>query len=281
MSRKLMDPDRFESMIADFRQLFSRQRQRRRRRMKKFFSKFDRLLDEQRQKRLHRIKEFLSLFGRHFAKTGRPIAPTRGQPPEERAERLRDFFTTWEDERPEPAADFNVFPLLRVKNNEVIHSRFLSWLFDCRESHGQQHLFAEAFLKRCGLSPEEETLRRYSVRAEFSQRESVIDIVMYRQWDFIVYVENKINAGEQSDQLAREYRDMRRFGRVLHVPDDRQIAVFLTPTGRDPVSDDPARWLCLSYPQLADILRPTLEDISDPRARFIVRDWLKTADSLR
>ncbi|MFP3904931.1 MAG: PD-(D/E)XK nuclease family protein, partial [Armatimonadota bacterium] len=156
-----------------------------------------------------------------------------------------------------------------------------SWLFDRREGHGQQHLFAEAFLSRCGLSLEEETLRRYSVRTEFSQRESVIDIVIYRQWDFIVYVENKVNAGEQRDQLAREYRDMRRFGRILHVPDDRQIAVFLTPTGREPVSDDPTRWICLSYPQLADTLRTTLEDISDPRARFIVQDWLKTAESLR
>lgn len=281
MSRNLMDPDRFETMIADFRQLFAEQRQQRRQRMKKFFSEFDRLLDEQRQERLHRMEEFLSLFARHFAKTGRALAPTRRQPPEERAERLLDFFSTWEDERPAPAVDFNVFPLLRVKNDEVIHSRFLSWLFDPRESHGQQHLFTEAFLKRCGLSPEEETLRGYKVRAEFSQLESIIDIVIYRQWDFIVYIENKINAGEQSDQLAREYRDLRRFGRILHVPDDRQIAVFLTPTGREPVSDDPARWLCLSYPKLADILRSTLDNISDPRARFIVRDWLKTADSLR
>lgn len=281
MSRNLMDPDRFETMIADFQQLFAEQRQKRRQRMKECFSDFDGLFAEQRQNRHRRMDEFLSLFARHIAETSRDIAPTRRRSPEERTERLRDFLSTWEDERPGPAVDFNVFPLLRVKNDEVIHSRFLSWLFDCRETHGQQHLFAEAFLKRCGLPPEEETLRGYKVRAEFSQRESVIDIVIYRQWDFIVYIENKINAGEQSDQLAREYRDMQRFGRILHVSDDRQIAVFLTPSGREPVTDDPARWLCLSYPQLADILRSTLQDISDPRARFIVQDWLKTAESLR
>ncbi|MFO7948090.1 MAG: PD-(D/E)XK nuclease family protein [Armatimonadota bacterium] len=253
-----MHKERFEAMVADFQQLFAEQRTKRRRRMEEFFA----------------------LLAQGFAETGKKIEPKQ-QTPQEPIERLRDFFSTWEKERPQPAVDFNVFPLLRVNNDEVIHSRFLSWLFDRRESHGQQHLFAGALLELCGLYVEEETLQHYSVYPEFSQAESIIDIVIYRQWDFIVYLENKINAGEQSDQLAREYRDMRRLARTLHVPEDRQIAVFLTPTGRKPVSDDAARWLCISYPQFADTLRPTLDDISDPRTKFIVGDWLKTADSLR
>jgi hypothetical protein len=102
-----------------------------------------------------------------------------------------------------------------------------------------------------------------------------------RHWDFIVYVENKVYAAEGSRQAEREMRDLRRIGQRMGVPRDRQIAVFLTPLGRGPVTGDPDEWVSISYLELADTLRKLLADVSHPRTRYIVEDWIDTVTAWR
>ncbi|MGM0494497.1 MAG: PD-(D/E)XK nuclease family protein, partial [Armatimonadota bacterium] len=197
--------------------------------------------------------------------------------------RIEQFFTVWEAgwEDLTPASDFNTFALLQRTHEEVIHTQFLAWLFDRHGDHGQRHLFMSALLDLCSLSPRDDWERGYVVRPEFARAEAQIDIMVARCFDFLIYIENKINAGDQRRQVDREFRDMRRTGGVMHVPAERQVAVYVTRTGRDPTSGDTDRWLCISHEQLAAALRPALEHVSSRRVRFIVEDWMRTVRSWR
>jgi len=67
----------------------------------------------------------------------------------------------------------------------------------------------------------------------------------------------------------------------MSVPVRRQVAVFLTPCGRDPETGNPDDWLALSYERFAAAIRRTAGDISDASVRFIVEHWLATVTSWR
>jgi hypothetical protein len=218
----MMNSGRFESMMAGFRML----RQRRRR------------------KRRERISGFLSVWEERFPPSEigpqKPPKPSRAGRPERIELFLTEWGAAWEDIK--PPADFNTFSLLRRARDEVIHTQFLAWLFDRHGDHGQRHMFMAALLDLCGLPPQDGWKRGYVVRPEFSRAEAQIDIMIARRFDFLIYIENKIDAGEQRGQIDREFRDMRCTGRVMHVPEERQIAVFLTKRGRNPTSGDADRW---------------------------------------
>jgi hypothetical protein len=117
------------------------------------------------------------------------------------------------------------------------------------------------------------------VRTEFPGNESIVDVMLYRRGALLIYVENKVLAPEGADQLAREFRDMRRTGLVLRVPEECQFAVFLTPTGRSPVSDDPAHWQALSYYEMAAAFKKQLPNITSVETEMILSDWIDTITS--
>ena len=177
-------------------------------------------------------------------------------------------------ERP---GSFNTLSLLRVENAEEVHSGFLAWLLDATESHGCGTLFADAFVGLCGLSPD--LSDRYRVRTEFAGLESIIDVLVARDRDFLLFIENKVWSTEGVDQLAREYRDMSRLGDALRVPNDRRVAVFLTPAGLPPATAAGTPWRTLSYRDLAVAFTPLLAQVTIPKTRLIIEDWLNIIGS--
>lgn len=176
--------------------------------------------------------------------------------------------------RRDRAGSFNVLSLFRVADAEEVHSGFLAWLLDAHESHGCGPLFMETIARLCGLAIELST--GYHVRTEFSSHESIIDIMVFRHGDFLMYIENKVWSPEGRDQLGREHWDMRRVGHALHVPPDRQVGVFLTPAGQPPTTADGTPWHVLSYPRLATAFVDLLPHVQDEKTRLILADWLKT-----
>lgn len=203
----------------------------------------------------------------------------RSQQRTERLERMQRFLARFAQIEPPP--DFNTFSLLGVATDEVVHTRFLAWLLDHRADHGQGRVFVRAFLELCGLPLREDSLSHYHLRPEFSGLESIIDIMICRPGDFLVYVENKVLSAEGPHQAERESRDMRRTGSAMGVPEGRQIPVFLTPEGRAPTTGSTAAWKPVSYAQLACCLREVLPNIGDRRIRFIIEDWIETVTDWR
>jgi len=171
---------------------------------------------------------------------------------------------------------FNTFALLNVGTDEVTHSAFLARLLDAEGGHGQGNMFLRAFLEACRpripLAPPDQ----YQVQTEFSGVESRIDILVYRAGQCLFYIENKTVSAAMPDQHDREFRDMRRAGEMLDVPEAAQCAIYLTPTGRRAIGDCASHWYRVSYRNLGRVFDGLLPCITENKVGYIVADWLDT-----
>jgi len=182
------------------------------------------------QSRIERIDRFIADF--------RALRAARRGARLEEMEAFLDTFEATHRRIWRVRVDFNVFGLLGVRTDEVCHSGVLAWLLDAESGHGQGDVFMRAFADLCRLDIPSQALDRYLVRTEFVGAESIIDVMVFSRGEFLIYLENKVFASEGSHQVDREFRDMRRLGTALGVPEERQFAVFLTPDGRSPLSGD-------------------------------------------
>ena len=153
---------------------------------------------------------------------------------------------------------FNVFHALGVARAEVKHSNALAWLLDPAESHALGDLFLKPvvmdLLRHAGptgrpLSPAEldgADLNRTLVHRERKH----IDLTIHSpDPPLVIAIENKIDAKEHSNQLAK-------YAEVLRTDfaDVPALRVFLTPDGDEPTEDD---WVPYSYADLHAVLART------------------------
>ena len=174
----------------------------------------------------------------------------------------------------------NVFELLDFGNDEVALSALLAWLFDERKSHCHGSLFLETFVKLCKLNLPVEILVDYHVWTEHGEEEAVIDIMVYRQKEFLLYIENKIFAPEGENQTTREFQDMKRVGSAYGIPQDRQFAIFMSPEGRQP-NDSVNGWNALSLNTLSDAFLGLGERIRSQKVRYLLEDLHETTTKWR
>lgn len=196
-----------------------------------------------------------------------------------RIKRMAGFLNTFSESQQtlfgHGVATFNIFNLLRISNDEVKHSSFLAWLLNAKENHRQGNIFFPEFLHACDIDIPHGVLSRYHVWTEFHRMESRIDILVYRKAEFLIYIENKVGSVEVENQLAREFRDMRRLGSELGISQERQFAVFLTPDGRQPLTGNPRCWWTLSYQKLRESFEPLMSQITSDKVRVTLKDWLE------
>lgn len=143
---------------------------------------------------------------------------------------------------------FNIFDALGIARAEIRHSNFLAFILDPAESHGVGQLFLKALLtdllKRAPthmrpLSPIELDgidLRGVDVRREW---ENIDLLILSREPSFAIFIENKIDSSEHSQQLERYGATAQR--KFASVP---RLQVYLTPDGSDASGDD---WISYSY----------------------------------
>jgi hypothetical protein len=156
------------------------------------------------------------------------------------------------------ALRFNIFELLGVDRVEAKHSDLLADLLDPRGSHGQGPFFLNSFLRYCEskLSTFPTILERevkrsdfVFVKAEFYSGYGRPDIIAFsRTPAFAVIIENKIDAGDQPQQLERYWRLLER---DFALGGTRCALLYLTPSGRDPTDSDDippeVAYSCMSY----------------------------------
>jgi hypothetical protein len=104
--------------------------------------------------------------------------------------------------------------------------------------------------------------------------------MVVRRGGFLIYLENKVYASEGTEQIDREFRDMRRLGASLKIPEQMQFPVFLTPRGRLPSSGDPAPWRTISYGDLASAFVELLPSIAAPKVKVLLQDWVDTISTI-
>jgi hypothetical protein len=162
-----------------------------------------------------------------------------------------------------------------ISMSETQHSAFLAWLLDAGASHNQGDLFLRTFLAVCRPKPEVVIPGEYHVQTEFWGGRSSIDILLYQPGEFLLYIENKTVSPDTRGQLEREFEDMCRLGRAFAIPTHRQVAVYLTPAGRehpDPVYRE--EWYSASYTDLGQALGALLPRLGDARLKFALETWL-------
>lgn len=164
----------------------------------------------------------------------------------------------------------NVFERLSFGNNEVALSSLLSWLLNERSSHYHGNLFLTSLVNLCQLPLPSERLTDYRVSTEFGGQEAIIDIMVYKKPDFLLYIENKVLSSEGDDQTHREFRDMRRIGVALGIPEERQFPIFMTPAGRTPL--DRVHWHPLSLTTLSHAYIELGERIRSVKLRHLLDD---------
>ena len=114
-----------------------------------------------------------------------------------------------EEEMKERGEKYSVFSAMGVERSELIHSAFIKDLLDPKGMHGMKDTFLKSFLNHVGLG--EDFLESTSV---ISKKEMYIgekteksggrvDIVLDDHKGGGVIIENKVDAGDQENQLLR------------------------------------------------------------------------------
>ncbi len=186
----------------------------------------------------------------------------------------QEWFEIYYNKNKPLAPNFNPLCLLNLEFDELTHSKILAWLFDPYGTHNQGDLFFKYFLSYFGFNVEYNP-RNYKVKREHSGNESIIDILVYSR-GFVFYIENKTLSPEGCDQTAREYRDLRRFSEALNIKNNI-FPIFLTLHGVKPENEN---WEPISYYQLAQAFKESLNEIQSDYVRLFVGSWVSLLKSM-
>ena len=137
--------------------------------------------------------------------------------------------------------DFNIFSILRIKRKEVItHTPMLAELLNPYGSHHQRAAFLKLFLEICVKQEElsnkqQETAfynkpETYRVRSEERTDQGQFDILLEKEREACIVIENKIDAEDRDSQLNRYYQDAKNEG----FSDDQIKLIYLTLDGSPP-----------------------------------------------
>ena len=157
-------------------------------------------------------------------------------------------------------AEFNIFESMGAVRQELRHSDFLSFILNPDENHGLHELFLKRLLQKGSMLSDEININAIEIdTADYSEVEirrewNNIDILISNPLIPIVCaIENKLFSGEHSDQLKR-YKNIIK----TEFPTSKYLFIFLTPDG---VAASEENWLSLSYNDIAEILRGTIESV--------------------
>ena len=167
---------------------------------------------------------------------------------------------------------FNIFSILKAETDEVkTHSAFLAELLKPNGTHGQGALFLDNFLKMI-VSDEDLITENAKVNIESSigpisedyKSGGRLDIlIQLPKSNYIILIENKIDAGDQPYQLLR-------YNKYAKETKCKYKLLYLTKDGHDPsetstgkIEDEPF-WECISYSQdIKNWLKFCLENIAN------------------
>jgi predicted transcriptional regulator of viral defense system len=151
------------------------------------------------------------------------------------------------------SAEFNIFEALGAVRQELRHSDFLAFLLNPRANHRLGDVFLKRLLKHVLVAVPD--LRMSAVEVDATD---LSDAIVRREWqriDILVHapdnrlvcvIENKIDSGEDPDQLRRYRRKAQQ-----HFTNHRAVLVYLTPDGDEPFDD---AYVALSYEEVADLI---------------------------
>lgn len=164
---------------------------------------------------------------------------------------------TMQKEKRKRGENFNIFQVLKLSKSETrLHSAFIAELLNAEGSHGLKDAFLKAFISEIAPKSKLNTLHT-EVRVEYfigavnqnATQGGRIDILLRDNQKHAIIIENKIDAGEGTNQLTRYNNFAQETGFTDY------YLLYLTPEGSQPttLNDDQEHCLCISYRE--DIIR--------------------------
>ena len=161
---------------------------------------------------------------------------------------------TQQAERQKRGENFNVFKVLGLQRREVrLHSAFLAELLNPNGDHGLKTLFLESFLTMMIRERESfdfnvnsaEVYVEYYIGPKDGETGGKIDIFITDDKNNAIIIENKIDAGDQENQLKRYYNHVRNNG-------NNYVLFYLTKDGTEAseysTGGEPKfEYTCISY----------------------------------
>jgi hypothetical protein len=125
----------------------------------------------------------------------------------------------------------NIWEIAQVGRNEVKNSSILAWFFNENSTHGQGNIFLNEFIKHLDLNYKEDFIHNYSTHIEYcpiDDSSSRVDIVIENS-KFIIFIENKIDSSEHTEQTKRYYEKLimsagNRKSTLIYLTKDKNIA---------------------------------------------------------
>ncbi len=172
---------------------------------------------------------------------------------------------------------FNIFEAIGAVRQELRHSDFLAFLLDPRANHGLGDAFAKRLLQAVLSSPSAESIPVTPLEIDLldlggmeveRERHRIDVLLLDRNNELVVVIENKIDSGEGSEQLERYLRTVER-----EHPEWRRLGLFLTPDGVEPSHDE---YLAVSYRLVREVVNRLLESRADelgPTVRALLEHY--------
>ncbi len=144
---------------------------------------------------------------------------------------------------------FNVFTCLTRHHLEELHSKFLHYLLNPKATHDCDDLFLQAFFNQVKLKAEVDPGINYQFEKATVEREKTVSVwqpndtrldIYIDTPEFILAIENKIEAGEMPDQIKRYAEYCRRQNK-------KYIVFYLTKTGYKSETAENEKYLAISY----------------------------------
>lgn len=189
--------------------------------------------------------------------------------------------------------NYNIFEILRVKNDEFSHSQIIGNLLNPKGKHGQKDIFLKLFLEELPFfdknSEHNNLIKNFQTQnskvviekhiSKINEDKSEggrIDILLEDGVGNIV-IENKIYAKDQYNQLLRYYK-----------PNKNAPILYLTLDGKEPSKDSKQSlehgvdFICISYRKEIKnwIEKCIIEMVNKPFIRETLNQYLHTIDSL-
>ena len=100
--------------------------------------------------------------------------------------------------------NFNIFKILDLSGKENVHSDIIATLLNPKGSHNKGVLFLKLFLKEClNITEKEFDVNNIIVKREDKRDNGRIDILIKNSKNQEIFIENKIYAGDQENQIVR------------------------------------------------------------------------------
>ena len=170
---------------------------------------------------------------------------------------------------------FDLFKVMDVRSKELIHSKILAALMNEGEPHGLGASFLNAFVKSIGEmscmgNPVAPDIlgSTAGTKAKIARELEHIDLLIeFPGLKLVIAIENKIWAGEQSEQIKRYQQTLCDRYSGYH-----QALVYLTPKGKQPETIDLSSKVpvyCMSYGCVAQMLTDNKPSANASAAQFI------------